>query len=109
MNFVHKTLLVAALALPVVGHTAGNADAGKEKSAACAACHGADGVSPTPLFPVLAGQHESYLAAALKQYRDGERKNATMAPMAASLSDQDIKDLAAYYAKQEGPLKTVTY
>lgn len=109
MSFIHKTLVVAALALPAISHAGGNIDAGKEKSAVCAACHGADGISPTPMFPVLAGQHETYLVAALEQYRDGQRKNATMAPMAANLSDQDIKDLAAYFAHQKGPLKTVNY
>ncbi len=109
MSFIHKTLLVAALAIPAISHAGGDIAAGKEKSATCAACHGADGVSPTPLFPTLAGQHESYLAASLKQYRNGERKNATMAPMAANLSDQDIKDLAAYFASQQGPLGTMQY
>ncbi len=109
MSFIHKTLLVAALAIPAIGHAGGDIAAGKEKSTTCAACHGADGVSPTPMFPTLAGQHETYLAAALKQYRSGERKNASMAPMAANLSDQDIKDLAAYFASQPGPLGTVSY
>ncbi len=109
MSFIYKTLVVAALALPAISHAGGNVDAGKEKSATCAACHGADGNSPMPMFPTLAGQHETYLVAALEQYRDGQRKNATMAPMAANLSDQDIKDLAAYFARQQGPLSTVKY
>lgn len=108
MSFLQKTLLASALALPLAAH-AGDIEAGKEKSAMCAACHGADGVSQTPMFPTLAGQHETYLIAALKQYRGGERKNPTMAPMAAALTDDDIKNLAAYYANQEGPLGAVRY
>ena len=55
-----------------------------------------------PQWPTLAGQHEDYLVHALKQYRDGVRKNAIMAPFAQALSDADIKLLAQYYASLEG-------
>lgn len=109
MRFLRHSLIVCATVATFAAQAGGDAAAGQEKAASCAACHGATGVSPTPMFPTLAGQHETYLAVALKQYRDGERKNATMAPMAAALSDQDIKDLAAYFASQEGPLGTVSY
>lgn len=109
MRFIRNALIATAAVASFAAQAGGDAAAGQQKAATCAACHGATGVSPTPMFPTLAGQHESYLAIALKQYRDGERKNATMAPMAAALSDQDIKDLAAFFASQEGPLKTVTY
>ncbi|MEN8719791.1 MAG: cytochrome c [Oceanococcaceae bacterium] len=102
------SVLLAATLLPLAV-AAGDPIAGKEKSATCAACHGADGVSSAPTFPTLAGQHETYLVQSLKQYRDGSRKNAVMAPMAANLSDEDIADLAAFYARQKGPLKTVKY
>lgn len=78
----------------------GNADQGKEKSVACAACHGADGNSPSSAYPKLAGQHASYLASTLAAYRDGSRVNAIMQGMAAALSDEDISDLAAYYMIQ---------
>lgn len=81
---------------------AGNAAAGKEKSAACAACHGADGNSQAPDFPRLAGQPEDYLVVALTHYKNGKRKNAIMSGQAANLSKQDIADLAAYYASQKG-------
>ena len=76
----------------------GDAEAGKKKSATCVACHGMKGVSAIPMYPNLAGQKEMYLAAQLKAFRDGERKNMIMAPMAASLSDEDIANLAAYYS-----------
>lgn len=76
---------------------AGNSAAGKTKSAACAACHGADGRGTTPLFPNLNGQKPDYLMVQLKAFRDGKRTDPTMAPMAMALSDQDIADLAAFY------------
>lgn len=77
---------------------AGDAAKGKAKSATCVACHGANGISMIPMYPNLAGQKEQYLALQLKAFRDGERKNMVMAPMAAGLSDDDIANLAAYYA-----------
>jgi cytochrome c553 len=82
---------------------AGNASRGLEKSQACQACHGKDGkMAVTPDTPIIAGQHAGYLEFALKQYRSGERQNAQMSSFAANLSDQDIADLAAWYASQEG-------
>ena len=86
----------AVLSTPVFA--AGNADAGKAKSAVCAACHGAEGISSLEIYPNLAGQKEAYLASQLQNYRDGKRENPIMAPMAKPLSDDDIADLAAYYA-----------
>ncbi|PHS70828.1 MAG: cytochrome C [Cycloclasticus sp.] len=80
----------------------GNIDAGKEKSTACAACHGANGVSASPMFPTIAGQHADYMVVALQAYKTGERKNPIMQGTAAALSDEDIENLAAYYASQEG-------
>lgn len=79
------------------------AGAGKEKSAPCQACHGKDGKAVDPnLYPNLGGQYASYLKHALKGYRDGDRNNALMMPFASNLSDQDIEDLAAWYAAQGG-------
>lgn len=101
---------VAAMTLLMLGavsaHAGGDAKAGEEKAATCAACHGADGVSQIPSNPILAGQYPSYLEQALKSYRSGERENAIMAGFAAQLSDQDIADLAAWFASQDGPLAT---
>jgi cytochrome c553 len=81
---------------------AGDADAGKAKSAVCAACHGADGNSAAPDFPRLAGQHYDYLVKAITDYKTGARKDPIMAPMSAHLGKQDIEDLAKYYSAQEG-------
>jgi len=77
---------------------AGNAADGKTKSVTCAACHGADGNSMVPTFPKLAGQHASYIEKQLMDFKAGNRKDPTMSAMAAPLSDQDIADLAAYFA-----------
>jgi cytochrome c553 len=79
---------------------AGDVAAGKAKSAICASCHGADGISLSPLWPNLAGQKEQYLVKQIKAFRDGTRTDAMMAPMVASLSDDDIANLAAYFSAQ---------
>ncbi len=83
-----------------IGAYVGNADHGKSKSASCAGCHGLDGNSVVADYPKLSGQHATYLESTLKAYRDGARENAIMGGMAATLSDADIADLAAYYSQQ---------
>jgi cytochrome c553 len=79
----------------------GSVDAGRAKSATCAACHGVDGNSVTPDWPSLAGQHPEYIVKQLKAFKSGERKNVTMLPFAQMLSDQDALDVAAYFAAQK--------
>ncbi len=91
-------LLLTALFLAVT-MTNGYADA-PAKAATCAACHGADGNSATPIWPKLAGQKAPYLAAQLHAFRSGARQNPSMAPMAAGLSDEEIEELAQYYSEQ---------
>jgi len=70
----------------------------------CAACHGADGNSTIAVNPKLAGQHEGYLYKQLSNFKDGTRANAVMAPMVQSLSDDDMRAIAAFYAGQEPQL-----
>jgi cytochrome c553 len=77
---------------------AGDVAAGKAKSMTCGACHGNNGISQIPMYPNLAGQKQQYLVLQMKAFRDGQRKNMVMAPMAAGLSDADIDNLSAYYA-----------
>jgi cytochrome c553 len=77
-----------------------------EKAAVCAACHGADGNSPSPEFPILAGQHRDYLLQALQQYHAGSRSNPIMAPQAKGLSKDEMRALAAWFAAQPSPLST---
>lgn len=81
-----------------VSMAAGDAAAGKAKAAVCAGCHGAKGVSATPMFPNLAGQKAAYLEKQLKAFRDGTRKDPTMSGMAKPLSDADMANLAAYFS-----------
>ncbi|ABM02077.1 cytochrome c, class I [Psychromonas ingrahamii 37] len=89
---------VAVLSFSSFVQAQGNIEAGKAKSATCAACHGADGNSASNLYPKLAGQHAPYLEKQLQQFKNGERANAIMMGMASVLSTQDMQDLAAYYA-----------
>lgn len=99
MKISALALILAASGLVSSHAFAADAAAGKAKSAMCAACHGTNGISQIPMYPNLAGQKEMYLAAQMKAFRDGQRKNMMMAPMVANLSDDDIANLAAYYAK----------
>lgn len=90
-------LLMVLSSLPLVSY-AGDAAAGKSKSAMCAACHGAEGISSNDIWPNLAGQKPGYLIKQMKAFRDGDRKDPMMSPMAAALSDDDIANLAAFYS-----------
>ncbi len=98
-----KYLLTTAFALLCcsAAQAAGDAAAGKAKAVACQACHGADGVAIVPSYPNLAGQNAEYMVNQLKAFKSGERKgaqSAIMAPMSAGLSEQDMEDVAAYFA-----------
>lgn len=97
-------LLLALAMLPLAANAAaaaGDVAAGRRKALACQTCHGLDGLSKLPEAPHLAGQPEPYLVKSLDEYRKGVRKNEMMAIVAGNLSDQDIADLAAYYAAIE--------
>lgn len=99
---VSKKLMISSSVLFSLFFTlptlAGDIQAGKAKSMTCAACHGANGISMIPMYPNLAGQKEQYLVLQLKAFRDGERKNMVMSPMAMGLTDTDIDNLAAYFS-----------
>ena len=89
------------LGLSGVVLAAGDVAAGKAKSAACVACHGATGISTAPMYPNLKGQKETYLVNQLKAFRDGTLTDNTMHVMngmAKPLSDADIDNVAAYYS-----------
>jgi cytochrome c553 len=73
-----------------------------EPAQTCVACHGQNGISLSPGWPTLAGQHEDYLEHALIQYRDGTRKDPVMSPLVAEMSDATVSQLAAYFADLEG-------
>jgi cytochrome c553 len=92
---------LAVLALLPVCAIAQDAAAGKEKSVVCGACHGVDGNSTLPQYPILAGQTSRYIYLQLKDFKEGRRKDPLMSPMAATLSRKDMFDIAAYYAAQK--------
>ncbi|MGE5622668.1 MAG: c-type cytochrome [Bacillota bacterium] len=104
-----KTFALLALAgianLAAAADVVGNADAAKNKVAMCIGCHGIPGYKASfpevYQVPMIGGQSAKYIESALNQYKKGERKNPSMRGIAAGLSDQDIADLAAYYAQQK--------
>ena len=98
--------VLAALVFAIPAYAKGNAASGKQKAAqVCAACHGPEGNKPTaPENPILAGQHQDYLVKALKDYKAGKRNNPIMKGFAATLSSQDMQDLAAWFASQKSNL-----
>jgi cytochrome c553 len=109
---MEERLMKNTLALLILGICSGalsgqalaaDAAAGKEKAAqVCASCHGADGHSTDPQYPLLAGQYGSYIVQALKEYQNGNRKNPIMGGFAAGLSEVDIANLAAWFSSQSG-------
>lgn len=112
MKAAYLTTVVAALfcAASLSSQAAGDPVAGRNKNSMCAGCHGIPGwrtaFPETYKVPRLGGQHAEYLVSALKQYKTGERNHPSMMAISASLSDQDMEDLAAYYASSySGPSK----
>ncbi|MDJ0832599.1 MAG: c-type cytochrome [Gammaproteobacteria bacterium] len=103
MNARHFKAVLIGLCGLLAGLSAQAADieAGKAKSALCMACHGADGNSTNVIWPRLAGQHASYLAKQLRDYKSGKRVNATMQGMVAALTEEDMDNLAAFYSSQQ--------
>lgn len=101
-----KVLALAVLAtvMSAPSMAAGDATAGKAKAAVCSACHGADGIAVIPGYPNLKGQNEQYLVNSLKAYKNKERTGAMammMQPQAAMLNDNDIANVAAYFAQMK--------
>ncbi|MEJ1385123.1 MAG: c-type cytochrome [Candidatus Sedimenticola sp. (ex Thyasira tokunagai)] len=100
---MNKWLVSVSIVLAISSGTiqaAGDAAAGKTKSATCMACHGPDGNSPNPIWPKLAGQHPSYIQKQIADFKAGTRKDPLMTAMAMPLADQDVADLAAYFSSQ---------
>jgi len=79
---------------------AGSAEAGETKAVVCTACHGPEGNSLNPMWPSLAGQNAAYITHTLHAFKSGERSDPLMSAQAAALSDQDVQDLAAYFASR---------
>jgi cytochrome c553 len=115
---MNKTILFAAAISTALtcswaaaqGQAAGDAAKGSQKTQMCTGCHGIEGwrtaYPEVYRVPRIGGQHEAYLVKALQEYKSGERRHPSMRAIAASLSDQDMADLAAYYA--QGGVKTAS-
>ncbi len=91
-------LAVAAVVAANSAQAGGDPAAGREKAKVCRTCHGMDGVGKLPNVPNIGGESDFYLTKQLKAFRKGDRRDEQMAIIARDLSDQDIADLAAYYA-----------
>ena len=102
MNSIIKkaALALGMVAVAQMAHAAGDASAGQAKAAACAACHGADGNSPAPTFPKIAGLGEKYLLKQLRDVKSGARQIPEMTGQLDNMSEQDLEDIAAYFASQ---------
>ncbi len=94
-------VLAAALSFFFVSTALADAEAGRQKAQVCAACHGPGGNSTNPATPSLAGQPAQFITMQLFQFREGNRKDPQMSPMAANLSNADMNDLAAYFTAQK--------
>ncbi|RRQ20805.1 c-type cytochrome [Thiohalobacter thiocyanaticus] len=100
LSYIASACLLAAAGAAQAG---GDLERGRQiAEQQCQACHGVDGNGDNPMYPRLAGQHANYLAHSLSQYKNGERSNAIMAPMAAGLSEADIEAVAAWYGSRSG-------
>ena len=102
---MRKTISVWALAIVSgTGWAGGDAVVGQQKAQVCAACHGTSGVSAyeQTQAPIIGGQYADYIVRALKDYKSGARDNAIMKGLSAGLNEQDMEDIAAYYAGQDG-------
>lgn len=98
MKKVLISALISGAMIVSANAQAGDAEAGKKKADSCVSCHGMNGKSSNPMYPNLAGQKKPYLVKALKAYRDGKRDDPMMSSFAKPLTDEDIENLATYYA-----------
>lgn len=119
MRTIVSTLsLLLVAGVTAAGNVTGDAERGRRIHlgeeqiagvAACSTCHGADGnATQAPTFPRLAGQYPEYLVYALESYANGSRKNAVMMPIASGLTAKDMRDLAVFYAAQQGDLRDLS-
>ncbi len=99
-SLIAVSISFALLNVSGVVQAAGDINAGQGKSGSCTSCHGEKGNSAMPLFPKLAAQNEGYLVKQMQAFKDGSRNNSSMSAMVAGFSDQDMQDIAAFYAAQ---------
>ena len=98
--FIATMLAICWSLFSIVPAVAQDISAGKDKAVVCAGCHGADGNALLPIYPNLAGQNWRYIYIQLKDFKEGRRHNDIMSPLAASLSREDMINIANYFAAQ---------
>ena len=101
MRITIRFIAVALITVSGGALAEGDPAMGKDKSTACAACHGEEGISSIDFWPNLAGQKYAYLIKQMQAFRDGTREEPTMTPIAQQLSEQDVMDLSAFYSSLE--------
>ncbi len=110
-KFVALSLSILCFSLTTTvfadGLVNGDIEAGKEKSITCGACHGADGNSVNPVWPSLAGQHATYAVAQLQAFKNGSRSEPLMLGQVMTLSDEEMRNLAVYFASMPAAAKAV--
>jgi cytochrome c553 len=109
MNKISLYIATSFFIIFTANINAGDIGKGKEKSITCIACHGQDGISVSPIWPKLAGQHQSYLASQLHEFKkgpEGKRNNAIMYGISMALSDEDINNLSTYYESLDKSIGT---
>lgn len=110
-KFVALSLSILCFSLTTTvfadGLVNGDFEAGKEKSITCGACHGADGNSVNPVWPSLAGQHATYTVAQLQAFKNGSRSEPLMLGQVMTLSDEEMRNLAVYFASMPAAAKAV--
>ncbi len=109
--YIHKIKLIALAAIVFAAvspssYAGGDAAAGEQKATVCLTCHGKGNQVQGVGTPIISGQYEDYLIHAMQSYKSGERNNPIMLSFLSSLSDQDIEDLAAFYASMDSQLFT---
>ncbi len=100
-----RILIGLACAFCATCTLAGDPVAGEALADTCVACHGNNGVEPISNYPIIGGQHESYLLSALLGYKNDSRSNAVMTQLVADFSETDLNNLAAYFAAQTSKLR----
>lgn len=100
-----RALLPVLLALPGLPALSGDPVAGEAAANLCVECHGVAGAEPIANYPIIAGQHEDYLLQSMRSYKDDSRSNAVMVQLMAEISDEELANLAAYFAAQPSPLR----
>ena len=104
-RWAHAALIALGIVSSATPASAGDATAGRRKALQCQTCHGLDGLSKLPDAPHLSGQPETYLVKSMNDYRQGARKHDMMTLVVKDLTDEDVADLAAYYAAIEISVK----